>query len=91
MSFFKVCIILIYIYFTHKFWYSTTLIALCGARISAPAQAATYVAAKPARVPHGRAAVVRRSLANGGSRDKAHVPAAGSLAPPAVSILNTAL
>ncbi len=35
--------------------------------------AATFVAAKPARVPHGRAAVVgrRRSLTNGHSRDKA--------------------
>ena len=49
----------------------TVLVALCGAYGFAAARAATSVAAKPARVPHGPAAVVRRrrSLTNGDSRD----------------------
>ena len=51
----------------------TVLIALRETCIFTTARAATFVAAKAARVPHGRAAVVRRrrSLTNGDSRDKA--------------------
>ena len=47
--------------------------ALCIICAFAPAWSATFVAAKAARVPHGRAAVVRRrrSLTNGDSGDKA--------------------
>ena len=48
-------------------------ITLCGTCIFTAVRAATCVAVKAARVPHGRAAVVRRrgSLTNGDSRDKA--------------------
>ena len=51
----------------------TVLIALRETCVFTTARAATSVAANAARVPHGRAAVVRRrrSLTNGDSRDKA--------------------
>ena len=41
-------------------YYSTMLIPLCGTYIFTTAWAATFVVVKAARVPHGRAAVVRR-------------------------------
>ena len=51
----------------------TVLMVLRETCIFTTARAATSVAAESARVPHGRAAVVRRrrSLTNGGSRDTA--------------------
>ena len=51
----------------------TVLMVLRETCIFTSARAATSVAAESARVPHGRAAVVRRrrSLTNGGSRDTA--------------------
>ena len=57
--------------------------ALCVMCAFAASWAATSVAAKAARVPHGRAAVVRRrrSLTNGDSRDKATCIHGCSLAP----------
>ena len=59
------------------------LAALRGAYGFASAQAAIFIAAKVARVPHGPAAVVRRrrSLTNGDSRDKATCIHGCSLAP----------
>ena len=60
-------------FFTLSLCCRTVLIALRETCIFTTARAATFVAAKAARVPHGRAAVVRRrrSLTNGDSRDKA--------------------